>query len=303
MDKQKVTILILLDLSAAFDTVDLQILSEIFQQRFNISGAVFNWFISFLKNREQRIMIGDTLSEIYTLKYGVPQGSCAGPVVFLGYLSSLYDIIELHSPNVAAYADDTQLYLGFNPSCAEERIQAKRKTKHSEANVWATKRLQSDICHIVPAISEVLLDIVDILEDACDQYIESINEELQNLETSLQRYSSTMSLNVNEEELQSLDKINNFTKEIELQRTNFQNTYRNCHEMLTSLDRFGTSTRNIFTGGSSCLGTLQTEIKEVIQMLQSMELKVRQTEGRLAMAQKHFDARRRRAGDGKRKLL
>ncbi|XP_065051447.1 uncharacterized protein LOC135681085 isoform X2 [Rhopilema esculentum] len=186
---------------------------------------------------------------------------------------------------------------------AEEDHQQKRKTKHSEANVWATKRLQSDICHIVPAISEVLLDIVDILEDACDQYIESINEELQNLETSLQRYSSTMSLNVNEEELQSLDKINNFTKEIELQRTNFQNTYRNCHEMLTSLDRFGTSTRNIFTGGSSCLGTLQTEIKEVIQMLQSMELKVRQTEGRLAMAQKHFDARRRRAGDGKRKLL
>ena len=107
MDKQKVSILILLDLSAAFDTVDLQILSEIFQQRFSISGSVFKWFISYLKNREQRIMIKDTLSKIYTLKYGVPQGRCAGPVVFLGYLSSLYDIIELHSPNVAAYADDT----------------------------------------------------------------------------------------------------------------------------------------------------------------------------------------------------
>ena len=90
----------------------------VIKQRFNISGSVFKWFISYLKNREQRIMIKDTLSEIYTLKYGVPQGSCAGPVVFLGYLSSLYDIIELHSPNVAAYADDTQLYLGFSPSSA-----------------------------------------------------------------------------------------------------------------------------------------------------------------------------------------
>ena len=73
MDKQKVTILILLDLSAAFDTVDLQILSEIFQQRFNISGSVFKWFTSYLKNREQRIMIKDTLSEIYTLSMEYPK--------------------------------------------------------------------------------------------------------------------------------------------------------------------------------------------------------------------------------------
>ena len=84
MDKQQVTILILLDLSAAFDTVDLQILSEIFKQRFNRSGSVFKWSILYLKNREQIIMIKYIISEIYNLKYGVPQGSCAGPVVIFG---------------------------------------------------------------------------------------------------------------------------------------------------------------------------------------------------------------------------
>ncbi len=99
MDRQQVTVLVLLDLSAAFDTVDLDILSVIFQQRFNISGTVQSWFVSY--DREQRITIKETLSEIYKLKYGVPQGSCAGPVVFLGYLSSLYDIIDRHATSIA----------------------------------------------------------------------------------------------------------------------------------------------------------------------------------------------------------
>ena len=127
MDRQQVTILVLLDLSAAFDTVDLEILSVIFQQRFNISGTVRSWFFSYLRDREQRIIIKDTLSEIYRLKYGVPQGSCAGPVVFLGYLSSLYDIIERHAPSIAGYADDTQLYLSFNPSDPEAENKAVRE--------------------------------------------------------------------------------------------------------------------------------------------------------------------------------
>ena len=127
MDRQQVTKLVLLDLSAAFDTVDLEILSVIFQQRFNISGTVLSWFFSYLRDREQSVIIKDTLSETYRLKYGVPQGSCAGPVVFLGYLSSLYDIIERHAPSIAGYADDTQLYLSFNPSDPEAENKAVRK--------------------------------------------------------------------------------------------------------------------------------------------------------------------------------
>ena len=112
MDCQKVTLLVLLDLSAAFDTVGLDILTEIFKQhRFNINGTVLNWFQTYLSNRELRVSVNNTLSSKYQLKIGVPQG----PVAFLGYLSSLYDIIEKHLPSVGGYADDHQLYLAFRP--------------------------------------------------------------------------------------------------------------------------------------------------------------------------------------------
>ena len=117
IEEQKVTLLVLLDLSAAFDTVNLNILSNIFQNHFNISGNVLNWFQSYLQDRDQRIILNNTISKSQDLKYGVPQGSCAGPVIFLGYLSSLYDVIEKHLPSVqvGGYADDHQLYLSYRP--------------------------------------------------------------------------------------------------------------------------------------------------------------------------------------------
>ena len=117
MDSQKVTLLVLLDLSAAFDTVSLDILTDIFKSRFNISGNVLSWFRSYLQKRDQRVIINNIISSSHELKYGVPQGSCAGPVVFLGYLCSLYDIIKKHLPTVqiGGYADDHQLYLSYKP--------------------------------------------------------------------------------------------------------------------------------------------------------------------------------------------
>ena len=124
MDCQNVTLLVLLDLSAAFDTVSMDILSEIFQFRFNIKGTVLSWFKTYLTDREQRVKINSAISEKYKLKFGVPQGSCAGPVVFLGYLSSLYDIVQQHLPTVGGYADDHQLYIAFKPGNNEKQTDA-----------------------------------------------------------------------------------------------------------------------------------------------------------------------------------
>ena len=69
-DNQQVTLLALLDLSAAFDCVD-----------HDISGAVLSWIRSFLSNPTQRMSFGGGVSEVIALLFGVPQGSCHWPPV------------------------------------------------------------------------------------------------------------------------------------------------------------------------------------------------------------------------------
>ena len=72
MENQKVTLLVLLDLSAAFDTVDHRILLHRLQFDFGISGSALNWIESYLSNRTQRIYIDRVLSSYFNLKFGVP---------------------------------------------------------------------------------------------------------------------------------------------------------------------------------------------------------------------------------------
>ena len=116
IDQKKVTLLVMLDLSAAFDTLDMDILSNIFKSKFKIEGNVAIWFSEYLTNRHQRIHINGVLSDKFQVEYGVPQGSVAGPVTFLSYLSSPYELIETYLPDVGGFADDNQLYLAFQPT-------------------------------------------------------------------------------------------------------------------------------------------------------------------------------------------
>ena len=115
MDKQHVTLLVLLDLSAAFDTVDHNVLLNRLSFDFGISGIALSWFESYLSHRRQRVTIEGNVSHTFDLEYGVPQGSCLGPLLFILYSSKLFRIIESHLPQAHAYADDTQLYLAFKP--------------------------------------------------------------------------------------------------------------------------------------------------------------------------------------------
>jgi len=70
------------------------------------------WFKSYLENRFTSVKIGNDVSDMLPLKYGVPQGSVLGPVIFTMYTQNLSSIISLHALNYHLYADDTQLY-GF----------------------------------------------------------------------------------------------------------------------------------------------------------------------------------------------
>ena len=93
-DNQQVTLLALLDLSAAFDCVDHDILLSRLHFVYGISGAVLSWIRSFLSNRTQRVSFGGGLSEVIALLFGVPQGSVIGPLLFLLYVAEVFNIIE-----------------------------------------------------------------------------------------------------------------------------------------------------------------------------------------------------------------
>ena len=107
------TLLVLLDFSTAFDTVNHEILLERLQHDIGISGVPLQWFKSYLSNRSQRIAVQGMLSRLFDLDCGVPQGSCLGPLLYVIYASKLFNIIEWHLPDAHCYADDSQLYLSF----------------------------------------------------------------------------------------------------------------------------------------------------------------------------------------------
>ena len=124
MNKGHVSLLVLLDLSAAFDTVDHKILLKTLQMKLGVFGSAPSWFKSYLEGRSQRICIKETLSQSFDLKWGVPQCSCLGPLLFTIYLSDLFSLLESHLQTAHAYADDTQLYLSFSPNVGTGELDA-----------------------------------------------------------------------------------------------------------------------------------------------------------------------------------
>ena len=123
IDDKGVMCLVLLDLSAAFDTVTHDILLNRLKHCFGVTGIVLDWIRSYLTQQEQSVVIGDEKSPPITLKQGVPQGSVLGPVLFTLYMSPLGDLCQAHGLTFHGYADDSQNYLFFQPSVKGSREQ------------------------------------------------------------------------------------------------------------------------------------------------------------------------------------
>ena len=115
-DNGNVSVVTLLDLSAAFDTIDHDILCDSLRKNFGLSDTALAWFRSYLADRSLTVVVDGNSSLPMPLKYGVPQGSVLGPVLYVMYTMSLGRVIDSHSVSHHMYADDTQLYDSCAPS-------------------------------------------------------------------------------------------------------------------------------------------------------------------------------------------
>ena len=106
LDQSKVTVLVLLDLSAAFDTLDHNTLLNRLKNHFGITGKPLQLMSSYVSDRYQTVCIDGVQ----------PQGSVLGPKLYIMYTNSVGDICRNHRLNHHLYADDSQLYLYFEPT-------------------------------------------------------------------------------------------------------------------------------------------------------------------------------------------
>ena len=93
MENKKVTALMAIDLSAAFDTVDHSVLIAVLRERFGITDTALSWFESYLHPRYCKVNVGTNYSKDRELVCCVPQGSCAGPILCTVYASTIESVI------------------------------------------------------------------------------------------------------------------------------------------------------------------------------------------------------------------
>ena len=127
--------LVLLDQSAAFDTVHQDLLLHKLCCRYGITGSALTLLSSYFKGRTQSVMIDGTSSEPKELKTGFPQGSVLGPYMYPLYTSELFEIAQKHGINIHMYADDTQLYVACDPAHRHETLKM-LETAISEIRQW-----------------------------------------------------------------------------------------------------------------------------------------------------------------------
>ena len=110
-NNNKFAVGVFVDLQKAFDTVDHNILLKKLDH-YGIRGIANNWFKSYLSNRKQFVIINGVNSDLQSMKFGVPQGSVLGPLLFLIYINDLHSTIKFCTTR--HFADDTNLVIKNN---------------------------------------------------------------------------------------------------------------------------------------------------------------------------------------------
>ena len=187
VDSRGGAILVLLDLSAAFGTIDHEKLIRTLDTYCGIQGDPPKWFLSYLKGRAQSVQIVSTFSREQNLLFGVPQGSVLGPVLFTIYTTPLGRIIQRHGLTYHLSADDPRLYMAFKPSDVTSKCDAISRIKACVAdiriwmndNFWKLNDSKTELL-IITAHGE-LSKISDISIKVGDQSISPSDDPPRNL--------------------------------------------------------------------------------------------------------------------------
>ncbi len=141
LDRGSSAVLILLDLSAAFDTLDHSILLERLERSFGVTACALDWLRSYLTGRSQCVAVQTTTSTESSLAFGVPQGSVLGPKLYCMYTRAVGNIVKQHGMTHHIYADDTQAYIVLEPNTIWDDIATKIKACVEAIRVWMTQNL------------------------------------------------------------------------------------------------------------------------------------------------------------------
>ncbi len=141
LDQGSMVVLVMLDLSAAFDTIDHGILLDRLQHSFGIESLALEWFRSYFNNRTQSVAVGDLQSEPVVLQHGVPQGSVLGPKAYCMYTKPVTKIIRQHNFLYHCYADDSQSYISIKPSDNWDTTSTRIQNCVSEVRGWMSSNM------------------------------------------------------------------------------------------------------------------------------------------------------------------
>ena len=138
MERQEVTSLIAIDLSAAFDTVDHDTLLCVLNKCFGFENDALQWFESYLRPRKMHVVIPGSTSKPSELTFSVPQGSVAGPILYTMYASTMASVVN--DQNITGYADDHAIYSSFKPRTPSElQTIAKQEQCLESVKTWMSQ--------------------------------------------------------------------------------------------------------------------------------------------------------------------
>ena len=164
LDNNDISLLSLLDLSAAFDTIDHEILLNRLNISFGISDSALSWFHSYLFDRSSSVSICGLSSDPSPLRFGVPQGSVLGPILFVLYTQSIASIVQCHSLSHHSFSDDNQLYAS-GPLANLPVLISSSQACVSELKVWMTQnklKLNEDKTELIIIASKKICSSISL---------------------------------------------------------------------------------------------------------------------------------------------